>query len=59
MIIGGVVLAVIAIVTVALVLLLKKPDHNDPFDPNIEYFNPYKVLEADPDQMYYKIARNT
>ena len=61
-IIGIAVLIFIVALTVTLVLVLKKKDEPvnppTPVDPTVHY-NPYQVLESDPEHMHYKIGRNT
>jgi len=60
-VIGGIgILVFIIALTVTLVLVLKKGDDpvTPPVDPTVHY-NPYQVLESKPDEMYYKIGRNT
>lgn len=61
---GG--LAIIAIVTTILVLVLKEDDKPNPPptpppsppDPDIPHFNPYEVYEADAASMSYKLKIN-
>jgi hypothetical protein len=60
LIIGIAVLIFIVALTVTLVLVLRKKDEpvTPPVDPTV-HFNPYEVLESKPEEMYYKIGRNT
>jgi hypothetical protein len=44
--------------TVTLVLVLKKDDNPDDPQPDIEYFDPYIVIDYNETENYYKLQRD-